>query len=105
MVLAKRVYQRVGLEYEFQLKEFYLIYAGCLFISIKCVIDSHKWFVEDFSVVSQVTEKMVEKMEIFVLDLTLNFRVHVSPEELERERKKTMRNLEKRLQRIGKKSQ
>lgn len=98
MILAKRVKKALINRFEFNKKEFMLIYAGCLFLSIKMVVDSHKWFVEDFSHISKIEEKLIQKMELFVTETALDFRLGVSEEEYHKEYEKTYRNVEKRLQ-------
>lgn len=77
-----------------------LIYAGCLFISIKYVVDSHKWFVEDFAHISNFDEKLIQKMEIFVLETALNFEVCIKDAAFVKEYEKTYRNIERRRARI-----
>lgn len=54
------------------------MYAGCLFLSIKYVVDTHNWFIEDFSCVSGFDPKIIEKMEAFVLMDILNFQFYIS---------------------------
>lgn len=100
VVLAKRVKKALISKFEFKQKEFMLIYAGCLFLSIKYVIDSHKWFVEDFSHISQLDEKLIHKMEIFVIETALNFKVAVMNDEFIKEHKKTYKNVQRRLRRV-----
>jgi hypothetical protein len=100
VVLAKKVKKALIDKFEFKQKEFMLIYAGCLFVSIKYVVDSHKWFIEDFSHISKLEEKLIHKMEIFVLETALNFKVAVMNEEFFKEYDKTYRNVERRRARL-----
>lgn len=100
IVLAKKVKAALIDSFEFKPNEFMFIYAGCLFISIKYVIDSHKWFVEDFAKISKLKESQVNKMELFVLQTGLNFRVALLNGQYEKELQKTYRNVEKRKARL-----
>lgn len=102
VVLAKKVKNALCEKFEFKQKEFMLVYAGCLFLSIKYVIDSHKWFVEDFANISHLEESLIHKMEIFVLETALDFQVAVLGEEFFCEYDKTYRNVEKRKHRLKK---
>lgn len=100
VALAKRVKKSLMHKFEFRQKEFMLIYAGCLFLSIKYVVDSHKWFVEDFAHISKLEEKLIHKMEIFVIETALDFAVCVKDEEFIKEYDKTYRNIDRRKARI-----
>jgi hypothetical protein len=54
LALARKVKTVAGSNFQFNAGEFLLIYAGCLFLSIKMVVDTEKWFIEDFSAVSGI---------------------------------------------------
>jgi hypothetical protein len=103
LILTKRVKRSLMEKFEFKQKEFMLIYAGCLFLSIKYVVDCQKWFLEDFSHLSKIEEQLVHKMEIFVLETALNFKISVGEEEYSSEHHKMYRNVERRLKRAEQK--
>jgi hypothetical protein len=63
------------------LGDFRFVYAGCLFLAIKIVVDVEKWFLEDFANVSGLKKELVQRMEFFVLEDVLKFRAGVSCDE------------------------
>lgn len=81
VALAKKVVLKAKKEYNFKKGEFILLYAACLYLSIKMLIDEERWFIEDFSYVSGLEEKHIEKMEKFVLFDILNFNAKISDAE------------------------
>jgi len=103
VVLAKKVKKALISKFEFRQKEFMLIYAGCLFLSIKYVVDSHKWFIEDFALLSHLDEKLIHKMELFVIDTGLNFNTYVPEIDFFKEYNKTYRNVQRRRKRLNNK--
>lgn len=85
--LAKRASKLAKTIFDFESGEFLLVYASCLYISIKMLNDLEKWFIEDFSLVSGIEEDSIEKMEEIVLFQLLEFRANVSQEIFESEMK------------------
>lgn len=81
MVLIHRVQKIVINTHEFELGDFRFVYAGCLFLAIKIVVDVEKWFLEDFANVSGLKKELVQRMEFFVLEDVLKFRAGVSCDE------------------------
>lgn len=85
IALAKRVVNEAKKSYSFKKGEFILIYAACLYLSIKLLIDEERWFVADFSYVSSLDEKHIEKMEKFVVFDILKFDVKLPDAEFKKE--------------------
>lgn len=81
IALAKKVVKEAKKEYSFKKGEFILLYAACLYLSIKMLIDEERWFIEDFAYVSGLEEKHIEKMEQFVLFDVLKFNAKLSDQE------------------------
>lgn len=59
----------------FKAGEFFYIYAGCLYLSIKMVIDSEIWFLTAFYLASGILTSSIEKMELFIFEDILIFKV------------------------------
>lgn len=78
LAIAKRVKNIVKNKFSFKPLEFLKVFIGCLFLSIKYVVDTHSWFIDDFSSVSGIEKNIIEKMENFVLMDILNFRFYIS---------------------------
>lgn len=97
LALAKKVKESASKKFAFNTGEFLLIYAGCLFLSIKMVVDTEKWFLEDFSAVSGIEESIVEKMELFILEDALNFDVSISRNLYREEHLRAYRNVDRRV--------
>ena len=97
LALARKVKEVASEKFQFNTGEFLLVYAGCLFLSIKMVVDLEKWFVEDFSTVSGVDKATIEKMELFVLEDALDFDVSISRNVFREEYLRTYRNINRRL--------
>jgi hypothetical protein len=101
LALARKVKKVAMRRFSFNMGEFLLIYAGCLFLSIKMVVDTEKWFVEDFSTVSGIDEATVEKMELFVLDDALNFDVSIARDIYREEHLRTYKNIKRRVNKMA----
>lgn len=86
VALAKKVVKIARADYSFKKGEFVLLYSACLYLSIKMLIDEERWFLADFSYVSNLEESHIEKMEQFVLIDLLNFDPKISEEEFKKER-------------------
>lgn len=86
VALAKKVVKLAKNDYTFKKGEFVLLYSACLYLSIKMLIDEERWFLADFSYVSNLEEAHIEKMEQFVLIDILNFDPKVSEQEFKKER-------------------
>lgn len=71
----------------YQRGENILIFSGCIYLSIKMLIDEEKWFIEDFSVVSDFDENIVEKMEISLLRDIFNFDYFIDSDTFQNELK------------------
>lgn len=80
VALAKKVVKEAKKEYNFKKGEFVLLYAACLYLSIKMLIDEERWFIEDFAYVSGLEEKHIEKMEHFVFFDVLKFNAKLTDE-------------------------
>lgn len=78
LVLAKKVQKIVAEKYSFGAGEMLLLYAGCFFLSIKYVIDSEKWFLDDFALVSGYDKASISKIELFLMEECLDFDASVS---------------------------
>jgi len=52
LVLAKKVQKIVAEKFAFGLGGMILLYSGCFLLSIKMVLDTEKWLIEDFALVS-----------------------------------------------------
>jgi hypothetical protein len=97
LALARKVKDVAAKKFAFNMGEFLLIYAGCLFLSIKMVVDTEKWFVEDFSTVSGIDQPTIEKMELFVLEDALNFDVSIDRNVYREEHLRTYKNINRRI--------
>lgn len=86
VAMAKKVVKLAKSDYSFKKGEFVLIYSACLYLSVKMLIDEERWFVADFSYVSNLEEAHIEKMEQFVLIDILNFNAKISEEDFMQER-------------------
>ena len=86
VALAKKVVKLAKSDYSFKKGEFVLVYSACLYLSVKMLIDEERWFVADFSYVSNLEEAHIEKMEQFVLIDVLNFSPKISEEDFMKER-------------------
>jgi hypothetical protein len=86
VALAKKVVKIAKSDYTFKKGEFVLLYSACLYLSIKMLIDEERWFLADFSYVSNLEEAHIEKMEQFVLIDILNFDPKISEEVYKKER-------------------
>jgi hypothetical protein len=85
VALAKKVVKIAKKNYEFKKGEFVLLFAACLYLSIKVLVDEERWFVSDFAYVSGLEEAHIEKMEIFVAVELLEFDYKISEEEFWKE--------------------
>ena len=90
VALAKKVVKLAKSDYAFKKGEFVLVYSACLYLSVKMLIDEERWFVADFSYVSNLEEAHIEKMEQFVLIDILNFSPKISEEDFMKERQTLM---------------
>lgn len=88
VAIARKVVKEASKNYDFQKGEFILLYSACLYLSIKMLIDEERWFVADFSYVSDLDEKHIEKMEKFVAIEILKFDFKLSDDEFQREKKR-----------------
>lgn len=86
VALAKKVVKIAKSDYTFKKGEFVLLYSACLYLSIKMLIDEERWFLADFSYVSNLEEAHIEKMEQFVLIDILNFDPKISEADFKKER-------------------
>lgn len=100
--LARKVKDKAASLYTFTTGEFKMVYAACLFLSIKMVIDVEKWFIEDFSNVSGLEKDLITKMELFILEDILYFNVSVGRNEYRQEHLRIYKNMEKRVSRKDK---
>lgn len=87
IALAKKVVRLAKEAHCFKKGEFVLLYSACLYLSIKMLIDEERWFLTDFSYVSNLEEAHIERMEQFVLIEVLNFYPKISVEEFKKEKK------------------
>lgn len=62
-------------EEEFEDGELLILYNGCLHLSIKSLIDTERWFLEDFSDVSGLSKGLVQKTELLLFCEVLNGKV------------------------------
>lgn len=90
VALAKIVVKKAKKSYTFKKGEFVLIFAACLYLSIKLLIDEERWFVADFSYVSSLDESHIQKMEQFVLVDILSFNLKIT-DNLYRKEEKLLR--------------
>lgn len=97
LALARKVQVVAAEHFSFNLGEFLLIYAGCLFLSIKMVVDTEKWFIEDFSTVSGIDQSTIQKMELFILEDALQFDVSIDSNTYRQEHLRTYKNIERRV--------
>jgi hypothetical protein len=67
--------------FSFQGKDYFNVYAGSLFLSLKYLNDTIKWRVKDFSVVSGLSETLVANMELLVLTKGLDFKMIIKEKE------------------------
>lgn len=102
LCLAKKAGAKAKDTFEFEEGEFLLIYASCLYISIKMLNDVEKWFVEDFSLVSGIEEDDVEKMERLTLTQLLDWRANVNFRMFEQEFSKLKKSSKKDMTFFGK---
>lgn len=105
IILAKKVKAALIDKFEFKPKEFMFLYAGCLFLSIKYVVDTEKWFLEDFANIAKFNKSIIHKMELFVLETGLNFNMSLLHCQFEKEYQKTYLNVQKRRIRLLQNSQ
>ena len=96
LVLAKKVQKIVSEKFSFGAGEMVLLYAGCLLLSIKMVLDTEKWFVEDFALVSGLDKASISKIELFLMEECLDFYAGISEEEYRKEYLSLYRKTEKR---------
>lgn len=87
VALAKVVVREARKSYSFKKGEFILIFAACLYLSIKLLIDEERWFVADFSYVSSLDESHIQKMEQFVLVDILSFDLKIPDSQFRKEEK------------------
>lgn len=69
---------------EFEQGEAHLIFCGCLYMSIKMLVDTERWFLEDFADLSGYCEGIVEKTEVLLLVEIFDFKTMVSEEEYQK---------------------
>jgi hypothetical protein len=60
LAIAKKIQKNLVKNFSFSEGDFLKIYACCLFLSIKTVIDVEKWFLEDFEAVSGINKDTIE---------------------------------------------
>jgi hypothetical protein len=85
LVLAKKVQKIVAEKFSFGPGEMMLLYSGCFLLSIKMVLDTEKWFIEDFALVSGMDKATINKIELFLMEECFEFYAGVSEEEYKRE--------------------
>lgn len=76
--------------------EMMLLYSGCFLLSIKMVLDTEKWFVEDFALVSGMDKPTISKIELFLMEECLDFYAGISEEEYKKEHLSLYRKTDKR---------
>ena len=76
--------------------EMMLLYSGCFLLSIKMVLDTEKWFIEDFALVSGMDKATISKIELFLMEECLDFNAAISEEEYNKEHLSLYRKTEKR---------
>jgi hypothetical protein len=94
--VARKVKEKAANMFTFGVGEFKMVYAACLFLSIKMVIDVEKWYIEDFSNVSGLEKELITKMEMFIVEDILNFNVSVQRVDYRHEHLRIYKNIEKR---------
>jgi len=92
-------------------EDFIYLYSTCVFLSIKCLIDVEKWFIEDFAFMAKVEEDLIAELEIVLLNDLLEYKVIVDKEELDEEnilifqeefvKQKQMKILKKNYEKAG----
>lgn len=96
LVLAKKVQKIVAEKFAFGPGEMMLLYSGCFLLSIKMVLDTEKWFVEDFALVSGMDKPTISKIELFLMEECLDFYAGISEEEYKKEHLSLYRKTDKR---------
>lgn len=80
---AVQILKKNGCDYS--LGENLLVFTGCLYLSIKLIIDTEKWFIEDFCLVSGFSEDIISKMDICLVNEILNFEYYFPYEKVKDE--------------------
>lgn len=97
MVLAKKVQKIVAEKFAFGLGEMVLLYSGCFLLSIKMVLDTEKWFIEDFALVSGMDTATINKIEMFLMEECLDFYAGISEEDFKKEYLSLSKKVGKRI--------
>ena len=66
----------------FRVGDFLTFYAASLLLSIKLVIDTEKWYLEDFTNVSKIKEKLLHEAELMICSDILNYNINIKPARL-----------------------
>ena len=70
-------------EPELEVKHFQKLLAGCLLLTSKYLVEGHYWDFEDFGLLSGVSARQLEKIEMCVFRRVLHYTLYISDEEYE----------------------
>ena len=93
LVLARKVQKVVAEKFAFGPGEMMLLYSGCFLLSIKMVLDTEKWFIEDFALVSGMDRPTISKIELFLMEECLDFYAGMTEEEYSKEHQSLYRKV------------
>jgi hypothetical protein len=83
LALAKKIQESPSInKVIFRTGDFVILFGACLFLSIKLVVDTEKWFLVDFSTISKIGQKMLHDAELMICDDILNFDVNIQESQL-----------------------
>ena len=84
-------------DYSFKTNEFIVLFSGVLFLCIKYVVDVNKWYIEDFCKVCGMDPNVMKRMELFVLDQAINYKMFISDDEFSDHHAKIYKYVKKRV--------
>lgn len=85
IILAKRAAKSIRKICQFHSGQFYSIYCGCLFITIKFLVDHELWKTSDFSCICGLDVKEIKDLEKNLLTFIFEFRVYFKEEEFQKQ--------------------
>lgn len=87
VVLLKKAVKIAENKYGCYKEDLLLLFSACLYTSIKMNMDVERWFIEDYSYVSNMSVVDIAEMDVFLVVDLLDFRLVISDEEFKTERK------------------